>query len=43
MSLCIYYGRDCGYEERDALLEFLETIDDRPLYRPCLPLRQPAQ
>ncbi len=29
MSLCIYYGRDCGYEERDALLEFLETIDDR--------------
>lgn len=29
MSLCIYYGKDTGYEERDALLEFLKTIDSR--------------
>jgi hypothetical protein len=29
MSLCIYYGRDCCFEERDALLGFLPTIDSR--------------
>lgn len=29
MSLCIYYGGESGYEERDALLEFLATIDNR--------------
>jgi len=29
MSICIYYGRDCGYEERDALLKYLPTIDNR--------------
>ena len=29
MSLCLYYGRDCGYEERDALLSYFQTIDDR--------------
>lgn len=27
MSLCIYYGGDSGYEERDALLAYLPTID----------------
>ena len=27
MSICIYYGRDTGYEERDAVLNYLETID----------------
>ena len=27
MSLCIYYGRDCGFEERDAILAFLPTLD----------------
>ncbi|MGN0688351.1 MAG: class I SAM-dependent methyltransferase [Oscillospiraceae bacterium] len=27
MSLIIYYGRETGFEERDALLEFLPTID----------------
>lgn len=27
MSLCIYYGRESGFEERDALLEYLKTID----------------
>lgn len=29
MSLCIYYGRDCGFAERDALLEYLRTVDYR--------------
>ena len=29
MSLCIYYGRDCGFTERDALLEFLPTLDSK--------------
>lgn len=29
MSLCIYYGRESGFEERDALLEYLQTIDSR--------------
>lgn len=29
MSLCIYYGGESGYEERDALLEYLASIDNR--------------
>lgn len=29
MSLCIYYGRDCGFDERDAILEHLEALDSR--------------
>jgi len=29
MSICIYYGGASGYEERDALLPYLETLDDR--------------
>ncbi len=29
MCLCIYYGGDTGYEERDALLAHLETIDPK--------------
>lgn len=29
MSLCIYYGRDCGFEERDALLDFFPQIDSK--------------
>ncbi len=29
MSLVIYYGRDTGFEERDALLEYIRTIDHR--------------
>ncbi len=29
ISLCIYYGGDTGFEERDTLLEFLERIDPR--------------
>lgn len=27
MSLCIYYGKETGYEEKDALLAFLKTVD----------------
>jgi len=29
MSLCLYYGRDNGTDERDALLDFLTTVDSR--------------
>lgn len=29
MSLCIYYGGMSGYEEKDALLSYLETLDDK--------------
>lgn len=29
MTLIIYYGRETGFEERDALLEFLPTLDCR--------------
>ena len=27
MTLIIYYGRETGFDERDALLAFLPTID----------------
>lgn len=29
ISLSIYYGRDTGFEERDALLKYLKTIDSK--------------
>lgn len=29
MSLCLYYGRESGFAERDALLAFFPTIDHR--------------
>lgn len=29
MTLILYYGRETGFEERDALLEYLPTIDSR--------------
>ena len=29
MILCIYYGGDSGFEEKDALLAYLSTIDSR--------------
>ncbi len=29
MTLILYYGRETGYEERDALLEFLPTLDSK--------------
>ena len=27
MTLILYYGRETGFQERDALLEFLPTLD----------------
>ena len=27
MSLCIYYGKETGYDEKDALTAFLKTVD----------------
>ncbi len=29
MSLCIYYGGDSGFEEKNALMDYLHTIDPR--------------
>lgn len=29
MSLCVYYGRNNGYEERDAILSYVEELDHR--------------
>ena len=29
MTLCLYYGRENGTAERDAILDFLPTIDNR--------------
>ena len=29
MSLCVYYGRNNGYDERDAILDFVSTLDYR--------------
>ena len=29
MSLCVYYGRNNGYEERDAILEYVRQLDHR--------------
>ena len=29
MSLCIYSGQDSGFEERDALLNYLKTLDSK--------------
>ena len=29
MSLCIYYGGDTGFEEKNELLQYLKTIDSR--------------
>lgn len=29
ITICIYYGRDCGFEERDLLLQFLPTLDHK--------------
>ena len=29
MSLCVYYGRNNGYTERDAILEYVQQLDDR--------------
>jgi len=29
MAIALYYGKENGYEERDAVLKYLKTIDDR--------------
>ncbi len=29
MSLCIYYGRDTGFAEKDAILEYLQQVDSK--------------
>ena len=29
MSLCIYSGQDSGFEERNALLDYLKTLDSK--------------
>ena len=29
MSLCIYSGGDSGFEERDAVLQYLKTLDPK--------------
>lgn len=29
LSLCLYYGKENGYQERDRVLEWLEGVDDR--------------
>lgn len=29
MSLCLYYGGDSGYEEKEALLSYFKTIDSK--------------
>ena len=29
MSLSLYYGKETGFEEKDAILEYLRTIDSR--------------
>ena len=29
MAIALYYGKENGYEERDAILSHLETLDDR--------------
>jgi SAM-dependent methyltransferase len=29
MSLCIYYGGDTGFAEKDALIDYLKTIDSK--------------
>ncbi len=29
MSLCIYYGGDSGFDEKNALMEYLKTVDSK--------------
>ncbi len=29
MSLCIYYGKDTGFDEKNAIIEYLKTIDSQ--------------
>ena len=29
MAIALYYGKENGYDERDAVLAYLQTLDDR--------------
>lgn len=29
MSLCIYHGKECGTYDRDAIMEYLKTVDNK--------------
>ena len=29
MAIALYYGKENGYGERDAILAYLKTLDDR--------------
>ena len=29
MALCIYHGGDTGFEEKDAIMEYLKEIDHK--------------
>ena len=44
MSLCVYYGGDSGFEEKDALMQFFKTIDSKRftvlITRVCKPTEQ---
>ena len=32
MSICIYSGGDSGFEERDRVLEYLKSLDERKYF-----------
>lgn len=36
ISLCIYYGKETGYDEKNKVLKWLETLDDRQYQVLCL-------
>ena len=29
MTLCLYYGKENGFDEKDAILEYLKTVDQK--------------
>lgn len=35
MAIALYYGKENGYAERDAVLEYLRTVDDRAVSVLC--------
>lgn len=32
LSICIYSGKDSGFEERDQVLDYLQTLDDKKYF-----------
>lgn len=32
LSICIYSGKDSGFEERDRVLDYLQTLDDKKYF-----------